>query len=71
MTTNFLQERFLVKTSNEIETTKWIVGLTYTTESKKDFNDILPKTWLTGKKLILPNQTEHGWYIFNLQSIGR
>jgi len=65
------QEHFLINSSNEINTTNlWIVGLTYTTENRKDFNNVLPKIWFMERQMVLPNQTDSGWYIFNLQSIG-
>lgn len=67
--TNF-QERFLVQPSDKTDPTEWIIGLTYTTEDGKDFNDVLPRTWLKGPGMVLTNQTDTGWYIFNIQSIG-
>lgn len=45
--------------------------MTYTTENEKDFNQVLPTSWLKEKKIVLPNQKGNGWYIFNLQSIGK
>lgn len=60
----------MVENSNSNDTTQWIIGLTYTTEDKKDFNKVIPTVWLTEKQTTLSNQLETGWYIFNLQSIG-
>lgn len=68
---NKFQNRFVVDPLNQNDTTVWIIGLTYTTEGKKDFNEVLPNIWMKENKTILLNQTESGWYIFNLQSIGR
>jgi len=53
------------------DVTKWIIGLTYTTQNRKDFNGVLPKIWLIENKTILTDQDGTGWYIFNLQSIGK
>ncbi|CAH1738623.1 aminopeptidase N-like [Aphis gossypii] len=67
------QKRFLVYGSNDTvnnNVTEWIIGLTYTTQSRKDFNDVLPKTWLKENKTVLTDLDGTGWYIFNLQSIG-
>lgn len=55
---------------NETNLTQWIIGLTYTTENEKDFNNVLPESWIKENKTVLPIQNETGWYIFNLQSIG-
>lgn len=44
--------------------------MTYTTESKKDFENVSPESWLIGDTKVLPILNETGWYIFNLQSIG-
>jgi len=57
--------------STDDDVTKWIIGLTYTTQNRKDFNGVLPKIWLTENKTILTDQDGTGWYIFNLQSIGK
>jgi len=68
------QERFLVYGSDDTvdnNVTEWIIGLTYTTQNRKDFNDVLPKTWMKGNKTVLTDEDGTGWYIFNLQSIGK
>uniref|UniRef100_A0A2H8TGD8 Aminopeptidase N n=1 Tax=Melanaphis sacchari TaxID=742174 RepID=A0A2H8TGD8_9HEMI len=67
------QKRFLVYGSNNTtnnNATEWIIGLTYTTQNRKDFNSVLPKTWLKENKTVLTDRNGTGWYIFNLQSIG-
>ncbi|VVC40910.1 Hypothetical protein CINCED_3A002040 [Cinara cedri] len=64
------QERFLTELTSETDVSEWIVGLTYTTEDERNFSDVVPKTWLTGNKTVLLNQSDSGWFIFNLQSIG-
>ncbi|KAL5244502.1 hypothetical protein ACI65C_011912 [Semiaphis heraclei] len=67
------QERFLVhglNDSTDDNITEWIIGLTYSTQNRKDFNGVLPKTWLKENKTILTDRDGTGWYIFNLQSIG-
>ncbi|XP_025405726.1 aminopeptidase N-like isoform X2 [Sipha flava] len=64
------QERFSVVVSNETDATKWVVGLTYTTESEKNFGNVSPKLWLIDNMNIWPILNGSEWYIFNLQSIG-
>lgn len=59
-----------IEPNTNLSTSQWIIGLTYTTESEQDFDKVLPITWLKEQKMILPNQNDSGWYIFNLQSIG-
>jgi hypothetical protein len=66
----FVQERFSVVVSNETDATKWVVGLTYTTESEKNFGNVSPKLWLIDNMNIWPILNGSEWYIFNLQSIG-
>lgn len=68
------QQRFLVYGSNvntNNNVTEWIIGLTYTTQNRKDFNSVLPKIWLKQNKTVLTDPEGTGWYIFNLQSIGK
>ncbi|XP_022172013.1 aminopeptidase N-like [Myzus persicae] len=67
------QKRFLVhglNDSTDDDETEWIIGLTYTTQNRKDFNLVLPKIWLKENKTVLTDRDGNGWYIFNLQSIG-
>lgn len=40
-------------------------------ENKTDFDSVLPKFWLKEKEIVLQNLTGDGWFIFNLQSIGK
>jgi len=68
------QKRFLVhglNNSTDDDVTKWIIGLTYTTQNQKDFNGVLPKIWMKENKTTLTDRNGTGWYIFNLQSIGK
>jgi len=68
------QKRFLVhglNGSTDDDVTQWIIGLTYTTQNRKDFNGVLPKIWLKQNKTVLTDRDGTGWYIFNLQSIGK
>jgi len=72
--TTIFQKRFLVYGFNDTvdnNVTEWTIGLTYTTQNRKDFDDVLPKTWLKGNKTVLADRDGTGWYIFNLQSIGK
>jgi len=53
-------------------TTLWYIGLTYTTQLHKQFNNLQPTVWLnnTETELSIPVLIDEGWVIFNLQSTG-
>jgi len=53
-------------------TTLWYIGLTYTTQLHKQFNNLQPSVWLnnTETELSIPLLADEGWVIFNLQSTG-
>lgn len=52
--------------------TLWYIGLTYTTEKYKEFNNIKPSVWMnnTQTKITIPLEKDAGWVLFNLQSAG-
>ena len=53
-------------------TTLWHIGLTYTSQKHKQFNNLQPTVWMnnTEKELTIPLLYDDGWVIFNLQSTG-
>lgn len=53
-------------------TTLWHIGLTYTTQLHKQFNNLQPTVWMnnTQTELSIPLLVDEGWVIFNLQSTG-
>lgn len=55
-----------------IDSSKWYVGITYTTESSKNFENLTLATWCkpTMDKCILSAPQDPGWFIFNIQSAG-
>lgn len=61
------QKWFLVHGLNnytDVNSTKWIISPTYTTQNRKDFNGVSPKIWLEENKPILTNRDGTGCYIF-------
>lgn len=52
--------------------TLWHIGLTYTTYSENQFNDLQPTVWLNNTEtgFRIPRLNNEGWVIFNLQSTG-
>ncbi|XP_026820838.1 aminopeptidase N-like [Rhopalosiphum maidis] len=68
------QSQFYVnKTSGIInETAAWHIGLTYTTNSSKNFSYVQPSVWTnkTSASTVIPAPRDIDWYIFNIQSIG-
>ncbi|KAE9538122.1 hypothetical protein AGLY_006094 [Aphis glycines] len=51
---------------------KWLVGLTYTTETEMDFDELTPTVWLkpTDDHAVLTVPENFGWIIVNIQSTG-
>lgn len=72
-----LQDRFLINATekNNSDTSSWIIGLTYTTNINKTFNNTKPTIWTnknSNMTVITPLQNFTGeWYIFNIQSTGK
>lgn len=69
------QSRFLVNgTANKNQTNAplWIVGLTFTTESRKNFSYARPDVWTneTSNLTVIAAPEDPGWYMFNIQSSG-
>ncbi|XP_029348486.1 thyrotropin-releasing hormone-degrading ectoenzyme-like [Acyrthosiphon pisum] len=67
------QERCLMDTPDKIiDSSRWYVGITYTTESSKNFEDLTLATWCkpTMDNCILSAPQDPGWFIFNIQSAG-
>jgi len=53
-------------------TNLWYIGLSYTTQLHKQFNNLQPTVWLnqTETGISIPLSFDEGWVIFNLQSTG-
>jgi len=73
---NIFQSRFLVgaqTNKNDGGNSLWDVGLTFTTESQKDFENTKPNFWTnqTSNLTVIAAPENSGWYIFNIQSIGK
>uniref|UniRef100_A0A2S2QK36 Endoplasmic reticulum aminopeptidase 2 n=1 Tax=Sipha flava TaxID=143950 RepID=A0A2S2QK36_9HEMI len=51
----------------------WHIGLTFTTESSKDFNYTRPCFWTnkTSTLTIIPAPENSGWFLFNIKSSGK
>ncbi|XP_050546402.1 aminopeptidase N-like [Daktulosphaira vitifoliae] len=65
------QKRFLIGNNTSSSKSKWLIGLTYTTQIKKEFYNLKPTEWLKindNEKTLQIN--DEGWFIFNLQSTG-
>ncbi|KAF0715024.1 mucin-12-like isoform X6, partial [Aphis craccivora] len=67
------QERCLMDTPDKItDSSKWYIGITYTTESSKNFENFTVATWCKPDmdKCVLSAPRNNGWFIFNIQSTG-
>ncbi|XP_031788189.1 uncharacterized protein LOC100124285 [Nasonia vitripennis] len=65
------QERFLSSASNSSERSKvYWTPITYTSESKPDFENTSPKLWLGDKEKSIDIPVEDTWYLLNVQQIG-
>jgi len=53
-------------------TNLWHIGLSYTTQLHKQFNNLQPTVWLNNTEtgITIPFLNDEGWVIFNLQSTG-
>ena len=51
----------------------WWIPITYTTQTELNFNDTVPRHWLTPnvQQIIISNITQFDWIIFNLQQTGK
>lgn len=54
------------------DSSKWYIGITYTTESSKNFENFTVATWCKPDmdKCVLSAPQNNGWFIFNIQSTG-
>lgn len=54
------------------DSTKWLVGITFTTELNKDFENFKPITWCKPSmdKCVMSVPKNSGWFVFNIQSTG-
>lgn len=54
------------------DSSKWYIGITYTTESSKNFENFKIDTWCKPDmdKCVLSAPRNNGWFIFNIQSTG-
>ncbi|KYQ50501.1 Aminopeptidase N [Trachymyrmex zeteki] len=54
------------------EKNTWWIPITYTTQTELNFNDTVPRRWLTpnDQQIIILNVTQFDWIIFNLQQTG-
>ncbi|XP_025191838.1 aminopeptidase N-like [Melanaphis sacchari] len=67
------QERCLMDTPDKItDSSRWYIGITYTTESSKNFENFNLATWCKPNmdKCVLSDPQNDGWFIFNVQSTG-
>lgn len=66
------QKQYQVDVPKLNYTTLWHIGLTYTSQKHKQFNNLQPTVWMnnTEKELTIPLLYDDGWVIFNLQSTG-
>ncbi|XP_060865932.1 aminopeptidase N-like [Metopolophium dirhodum] len=66
------QKKYQVDVPKSNTTTLWHIGLSYTTQLHKQFNNLQPTVWLTNKEtgITIPLLSDEGWVIFNLQSTG-
>lgn len=66
------QERFFLRNLDKISTDiTWWVPLTWTSQSKPNFDNTITKYWLNTKKDTLDLQVDpKEWVIFNVQSSG-
>ncbi|KAL5242092.1 hypothetical protein ACI65C_009502 [Semiaphis heraclei] len=66
------QKQYQVDVPKLKSTTLWYIGLSYTTQLHKQFNNLQPTVWLnnTETELSIPLLADEGWVIFNLQSTG-
>lgn len=56
--------------SNRVNSTKWKIPLTFTTETECNFVNTTPKYWMTDSMMTLPEVNSSGWIIFNVQQSG-
>ncbi|XP_044735746.1 aminopeptidase N-like isoform X2 [Chrysoperla carnea] len=67
------QKRFLItespQTDNE-EKTLWYIPVTYTTQTKPEFNDTRTRLWMTKKEEMIENLPKDGWVVLNIQTVG-
>lgn len=74
METFYFQERFSIKSSNENDTSKWYIRLSYTTNTEKNFDTkSTPSVWLDPSinETVISIADDVEWYIFNIQSTGK
>lgn len=67
------QERFLLRNIDNSSTDMtWAVPLTFTTQSELDFENTIPKYWLSTDKSVAKFEAINPkeWVIFNIQSSG-
>lgn len=69
---NITQERFLLRNLNETSTDiTWFVPLTFTTQTDPDFDNTIPKYWMSAKRTTANYEINpKDWIIFNIQSSG-
>ncbi|KYN33599.1 Aminopeptidase N [Trachymyrmex septentrionalis] len=69
---NITQERFLLRNLNETSTdTTWYVPITFTTQTDPDFDNTIPKYWISTKRSTAYYEINpEDWIIFNIQSSG-
>jgi len=69
---NITQERFLLRNLNETSTDfTWYVPITFTTQMHPDFDNTIPKYWISTKRSTAYYEINpKDWIIFNIQSSG-
>lgn len=67
---NISQNRSLLRNLYESPTNiTWSISLTFTTQSKPDFNNTIPKYWMSAERYTVPVKVDSKeWIIFNVQS---
>lgn len=55
-----------------VDSNKWYIGITYTTESSKNFHNLTVASWCNPDvyECLLSAPPDPGWFIFNIQSTG-
>ncbi|XP_050432744.1 uncharacterized protein LOC126840826 [Adelges cooleyi] len=65
------QEKFTVYPTNGTDASKWFIGLTYTTDKVKNFENLTSTVWMDmAKNMTVKMKDNAKWFIFNLQSSG-
>ncbi|XP_050519995.1 uncharacterized protein LOC126893642 [Daktulosphaira vitifoliae] len=65
------QQRFSIHSQNKNDSTKWFIGITLTTSSNKNFENLSTIAWMNpNEDTVIPIESKSKWVILNLQAIG-